>query len=101
MRKAARLLLQLPQNCRVFCAINPAAQWGWPETLANKTNYLLEILAWQNSFNPKKKQEHAAKKPKIFDPFSMVDKEKQKQQNKDNEVHTVDDIKTILSLPRH
>ena len=68
--------------------------------MANRTNYLLEILAWQKSFNPKKKAQWMAAKPKVFTPDFMVDKEKTNALNKDIEAHTVDEIKAILALPR-
>lgn len=91
--KAARLLFQLPRDCRLFRAINPALEWGWREGLANKTNHLLEILIWQNTKDARKK--NPSKMPKIFKPPFGKDKEP-----KEVEAHTVDDIKNILARPR-
>lgn len=75
-------------------------QWGWPEVLANKTNFWLETLAWQNGFNPKKKSEHMAKKPKLFIPEFMAGLVPGGEINKDTVKHTVDDVKAILARPR-
>jgi hypothetical protein len=83
----------------VFVKLQPANQWGFEEVFANKTNYLLELLLWQNSYDPKKKSKHMANKPKPFVPEFMKDK-KQSAINKDSVKHTVDDIKSILALPR-
>lgn len=68
--------------------------------MANRTNYLLELLVWQNGYNPKKKAEHMAMKPKPFVPEFMVDRTKKTEANKDIEAHTVDDIRAILARPR-
>lgn len=87
-------MFQLPKDCRVYCAINPALQWGWPEVLANKTNYLLEILAWQKTRDGQRKR--PTQKPKIFVPEFMQSGEV----GKEAEAHSVDDIKAILAMPR-
>jgi len=85
----------------VYTAINPAAAWGWLENFANKSNYLLELKLWQDT--PIKKGEkamHNRRKPKPFIPEFMKVKQPPNQINKDSETRTVDDIKSILSLPR-
>lgn len=71
-------------------------QWGFAEAFANRTNYLLEMLFWQNSYDPKKKAEHMAAKPKLFIPEHM----KSAMREDGAEPHTVDEIKDILSRPR-
>lgn len=81
-------------------AHNPAAQWTWREVLANRTNYLLELLIWQNGYNPKKKAEHLAAKPKPFVPEFMAAAEREARRDKEIEPHTVEDIKAILARPR-
>jgi hypothetical protein len=94
-------MFQLPRDCRVFAAINPAAQWGWAEMFANKTNYLLELVLWQNT--PVKKGEKAAhnrRKPKPFVPDFLKTKQPESPINKGSVKRTVDDVKSILSLPR-
>jgi hypothetical protein len=81
--------------CRVFTALEPANQWSWQEVLANKANYLLEILAWQNA-NEGVKQSKQTAKPEPFTPDFM----KPNTAAADAEQHTVDDIKAILAAPR-
>lgn len=97
-------MFQLPRECRLFAAINPAAQWGWLESFANKTNYLLELLAWQNATpNTKaKRAAHDQKKPKPFVPEFMKKElpEPEGAINKDTEKMSVDDVKSWLSVPR-
>lgn len=102
-RRAARLLFQLPRECRVYTAINPAAQWGWNETFANRMNYLLEIIIWQNATPQKKGQmaQHKQRKPKLFMPdFMKRQAAQQSGKGKDTPAMTVDDVKSILALPR-
>lgn len=92
----------MPRNCRTFCALEPANQWGFSEVFANKTNYLLELLLWQNSTPNKKGKmaEHKRKKPKPFVPDFMKGKQEPSAINKGIEVQTVDDIKSWLAVPR-
>jgi len=94
-------LFQLPRACRTFTAINPAAQWGWSEVFLNKITYLLELKLWQDT--PIKKAEkasHNRKKPKPFIPDFLKQDTPETQLNKETEKRSVDDIKSILSLPR-
>lgn len=94
-------MFQLPRECRVFTAINPAAQWGWQETFLNKANYLLELKLWQDT--PVKKGERAShnrKKPKPFVPDFLKGEQPVSEINKETQKRTVDDIKSILALPR-
>lgn len=97
-------MFQLPRECRLFAALNPAAQWGWLENFANKTNYLLELLAWQNATpNTKaKRAAHDQKKPKPYVPEFMKAAltEPEGAINKDSAKMSVDDIKSWLSVPR-
>lgn len=85
----------------MYAAVNPAVQWGWLESFANKTNYLLELMLWQNT--PIKKGEksmHNRRKPKPFIPDFMKVEQPPSEINKDAETHTVDDVKSLLTLPR-
>ncbi len=96
------MLFQLPRECRTYAAVNPAAQWGWGEVLANKTNYLLEILIWQNG-TPQNKgalARHKRNKPKPFVPEFMKIPVQPAEINKEAETMTVDDVKSWLSVPR-
>lgn len=96
------MLFQLPRNCRVFSAIEPANQWGWSEVFANKSAYLLELLLWQAG-TPSKKAErakHKAAKPKPFVPDFMKKDKADSPLNDDVPVQTVDDIKSWLAVPR-
>lgn len=91
----------MPRECRTYVAINPAVQWGWAETLANKANYLLELKLWQDT--PVKKGEKAAhqrRKPTLFVPDFMKVEQPPSEIIKDAEKRTVDDIKSLLALPR-
>ena len=93
----------MPRECRTYAALNPAAQWGWVESLTNKTNYLLELIAWQNSTpsTKAKKAAHDRQKPKPYVPdFMKVDKEPEGAINKDVEQMPVDDVKSWLAVPR-
>lgn len=96
--RAARLLYQLPQNCRTFCKIEPANQWGWREILLNKANYTLELLAWQNTQDATKKPPRNIPKPFIPDFMRNVDKTR--TMSKDSVALDVDDMREFLSRPR-
>lgn len=94
--------MQLPRKCRVFCAIQPANQWGWDEVFANKQNHLLELLLWQNG-TPSKKAErakHKANKPKPWMPDFMQVEQPPSAIMESVETMTVDDIKSWLAVPR-
>lgn len=68
---------------------------------ASKTNYLLELKLWQDT--PIKKGEKAAhnrRKPKPFVPDFLKSKEPESEINKGSTKRAVDDIKSILALPR-
>lgn len=93
--RAARLMYLLPKTCRLFTVINPAVQWGWREVLANRANYLLEVLIWQNANEGVKKHKQTAKPPPFVPDFM-----KGVEVAPDAEKHTVDDIKAILAKPR-
>ncbi len=82
--------------------MSPMVQWGWPEILANRTNYLLELIIWQNATPQKKGQQakHNSKKPKPFTPEFMKPKQLADKPAKDDQAMTVDDIKSWLSVPR-
>lgn len=94
------MLFQLPRGCRVFTKLQPANEWGWQEMLANKTTYLLELLLWQNAYDPKNKARHKANKPKPFVPPFLKPPKETSPINNESQTHTVDDIKSILAQPR-
>lgn len=98
--RAARLLFQLPRSSRVYSKLQPTNQWGWDEIFANKTNYLLEMIIWQNSYDPKKKHEHKANRPKPFVPEFMKLPVQPSAINNGSEAHTADEIRNILAKPR-
>jgi len=94
-------MFQLPRECRLFAALNPAAQWGWQETFLNRAIYLLELKLWQDTPIKKgQKDMHNRRKPKPFVPDFMRNKEQETAINKGSEKRTVSDIKSILALPR-
>ena len=96
--RAARLLFQLPRDCRVYTKIDPAVQWGWQEAFLNKTNHLLELLLWQNATPSKKGAQagHKRKQPKPFVPDFMKAKEPKKGVAKGLVSGTIEDIEKIL-----
>jgi len=96
------LLFQLPRDCRVFTALNPSAQWGWSEIFANKTNYLLELLLWQNATPGTKGKlaAHKRKQPKPFIPDFMKPKNQPSEISKEADTMTVDDVKSWLKVKR-
>lgn len=95
------MLFQLPNNCRVYIAINPAVQWGWLESFANDRNYLLRLKLWQDTPVTKaQKAAHNAKKPKPFIPDFWKVEQPESEINKDVEKMSVDDVKSWLAVPR-
>lgn len=58
------------------------------------------MILWQNSYDPKKKREHKANKPKPFVPDFLKQLAKQGVINDGSEKHTTDDIRDILLKPR-
>lgn len=80
--------------------MSPANQWGWAEIFANKTNYLIELLLWQNSASSKNKARHKANKPKPFVPDFMKPPPEESAVNKGVELRPVDEIRLILAQPR-
>lgn len=96
--RAARLLFQLPRKSRTFCKVQPANEWGWEEVLLNKTTFLLELLAWQNTKDAQKKS--PSRYPKQFVPEFMKDMEKTNAMNAGMQVMEVDDVKAFLARPR-
>lgn len=93
--RAARLLFQLPRECRVYRKIKPDNNWGWSEMLLNKANYLLELILWSRTEDATKK--HPQFKPTPFvPPFS----EKSEKKKKEYDARSLDEIKDILTKPR-
>lgn len=92
-------MFQLPIKCRLFAKLRPATQWGWDEVLANKTNFLLETIIWQNSTPSEKgkRAKHKQNKPKPFIPEFM---KQPSEISAGAEPHTTDDIRNILSKKR-
>lgn len=78
-----------------MCKVEPANQWGWPEILSNKANYLLEVLAWQNTKDGQKK--HPSHRPELFTPDFLT---KYKNKETESEAMTVEEMKEYLSKPR-
>lgn len=77
------------------------AAWGWLETFANRTNYLLELKLWQDTPIKKGQREmHNRRKPKPYLPDFMKSAVPPSKINEETEKRTVDDVKSILALPR-
>lgn len=91
-------MFQLPPKSRTITKLEPAAQWGWNEILANKANYLLEILAWQNTEDAGKKNPRRKPEPFVPDFIQRATKEVKKK-NKPT-AKDIDEIKDILAQPR-
>lgn len=100
--RAARLLSQLPRDCRVWVAVEPSLRWSWNEVLLNKASYLLELVVWQNGTPSKKaeKAKHEANKPKFFLPEFMKSANEKIGLAKDTVAADTDTIKELLSRPR-
>ena len=64
----------------------------------NKANYLLEVLAWQNTKDAQKRAPR--KEPKPFVPEFMVNLEETRAINRDSVAQPVENIKAILERPR-
>ena len=90
----------MPRESRVFIKYQPALQWGWSEVLQNKMVYYLETLVWQKGYDPKKKAQHLARRPKLFRPDFMPQVSAEGEISKGAEVHTTDEIDAILAKPR-
>lgn len=99
-KRAARLLWQLPRDCRVFKRIQPATEWGYSDIFQNKMVYLLETLVWQKSYDPKKKAAHMAAKPKLFVPEFMQKAMGSDGIKRDTVSLDVDEVKDLLAKPR-
>lgn len=82
----------------MFCALSPANQWGWNEIFANKATYLLELLVWSKSKDATKRVPR--NKPKPFVPDFLKRPVEPSLINKDSELHTVDEVRSILDMPR-
>ena len=91
-------MFQLPPKSRTITKLEPAAQWGWDEILANKANYLLEILAWQKTKDASKK--NPSKMPKPFVPDFIQRATKQVEKKNKPAARDIDEIKDILARPR-
>lgn len=78
--------------------LQPAAQWGWGEIFENKIVYLLETLVWQKTKDASRK--NPLHKPKLFTPEFMPQHSAPGEISKGVEVHTTDEIRDILSMPR-
>lgn len=89
-------MFQLPRDCRIFIALQPAAQWGWNEIFTNKMVYLLDTLVWMQTKDARKKLPRH--KPKLFMPDFMP--------KPDNDITKglmaadPDTIKDLLARPR-
>ena len=69
--------------------------------LTNKANYLLELKLWQDTPVKKgQKDMHNRRKPKPFVPDFMKSETPPSEINKGSVIRTVDDVKSILALPR-
>lgn len=67
----------------------------------NKVTYLLELKLWQDTPVTKgQKAAHNRRKPKPFVPDFLRTQQPESEINKETEKRTVDDIKSILALPR-
>lgn len=98
-------MFQLPPTGRVITTINPQSQWGWSEVLANKANFLLETIIWQNSTpsDPKKKSEiakHKREQPKPWIPDFMKEPHKPSPINDGSVALEVDEVQRILAQAR-
>lgn len=92
-------MFQLPTKSRLFIKLQPANSWGWDEILANKANYQLEILAWQNTKDAQKNNPHQM--PKLFIPEFMQKVMNDTTINKDTQILEINDINLILNMPRY
>lgn len=91
--RGGRLICQLPKDCRICNAINPASEWTYDRLYLAQAVDALNIMVWQN--NGKK---HAAKPESVIPQF--IQKEAAKGKHKDTAVMDIDDIKALLSKPR-
>lgn len=86
------MLFQLPSRCRVFRKIEPGLAWGWEEILANKANYLLEMLVWSKTEDAQK----GINRPEPYYPPFI----KKPKVHKDEVAMDIEDIKSVLTAPR-
>ena len=85
----------MPSESRIFRILDPANNWDWNEIFLNKIAYAIDVLVWQNGYDPKNKAQHEANMPKLFVPeFIKIN------QKKNTNAKPVEDIKDILSKPR-
>ena len=82
----------------MFRQYRPEAQWGWKELFLNRIMYSLDTLVWMKTKDAQKKA--PLHRPKLFTPSFMPQHSEPGQISKGAEVHTVDEIKDLLSRPR-
>lgn len=68
--------------------------------LLNKVVFYMETLVWQKGYDPKKKAQHLAHRPKLFRPDFMPQVSGEGEISKGAEVHTTDEIDAILAKRR-
>jgi len=72
----------------------PANEWSWQEVLINKSNHLLEVLAWQNT------EDGQSKKPKNTPEMFVPPFIEQEMRPKEYEGLDIDEVKEILARKR-
>lgn len=75
----------------------PANEWSWNETLLNRIEYALRILAWQNSKDAHEK--NPKHYPEIYRPSFIPEPPKPKK-NSEEEAMDLEDLKAFLKRPR-
>lgn len=95
-------MAQLPKNCRLFRAINPAAEWSWNEIYLADLVDTMHTWLWMNSKDGKNR----SKRPKTVVP-NYITRASKKAQGENNRAKTgqvsmdIDDIKNLLERRRN
>lgn len=84
----------------MFKRVQPATEWGYQDIFMNKMVWLLETLVWQKAYDPKKKSQHLANKPKLYVPEFMRKAMDAEGIQKDTVSLDVDEVKELLARPR-
>ena len=97
--KSARLLFQLPKDCRTYVKIEPSNQWSWDSEMLRHIMLWTHTLVWQKAAPSKKGEVNRWKKsqPELFYPPFM---EKPDSKPKDQVTMDIDDLKDMLTKPR-
>lgn len=106
LKRAARLLWQLPKESRFLNAIDPMAAWDWSDLFLMQMNQSLRQLVWSKTKDaqvPKNAPELVAPQfilNAIREAEKKKDQAKTRQLTPDARIMTIDELDAYLKKPR-